>query len=92
MEAIDIQGPFTSNELRDGLVQNEDEHCLEVIITRADGIREAQDAWAKLNSCLHNLGPLSPDVLEGWDRIKPWLNKQGRDVTQYLETVSPSGL
>lgn len=87
MEAIDIQGPFTPDELWGGLspdyeYQEEFDAALQ---TQADDIREAQDAWAKLNSCLHRLGPLPPGVLEGWDRIKPWLNQQGLDVTYSLQ-------
>lgn len=85
MEAIDIQSPFTPDELWDGLIPNEDEQTTEAILTRADDIREVQDAWTKLNSCLHGLGPLPPDILEGWDRIKPWLDSQGRDVTHLQE-------
>jgi hypothetical protein len=96
MEAIDLQGPFTPDELWDGLIPNEDEQTIEAILTRGNNIREAQDAWAKLNRCLHRLGPLTPDVLEGWDRIKPWLDSQGLDVTHlrkfHRETVFPPGL
>ena len=53
---------------------------IEELQAQAKDIGEAQDAWTDLNSCLHNLGPLPPEVLEGWDRIKPWLDKQGEEV------------
>lgn len=84
MQAIAIQGPFTPDELWDGLIPDEHEKTVEAIQTRVDDIREAQDAWTKLNRCLHRLGPLPPDVLEGWDRIKPWLNQQGQNITLSL--------
>ena len=83
MQAIAIQGPFTPDELWAGLIPDEQEE-IEVLQTRLDDIREAQDAWTKLNRCLHRLGPLPPDVLEGWDRIKPWLNQQGQNITLSL--------
>lgn len=51
----------------------------EALISRVDDIREAQNLLAALNSCLDRLGPLPPDVLEGWDRINPWLNWQAQD-------------
>ena len=54
------------------------------LLARTDDIREAQEAWAKLNRCLRDLGPLPPDVLAGWDRIKPWLNQQAHDVMLML--------
>jgi hypothetical protein len=57
---------------------------IEELQQQAKVIGEAQDAWADLNSCLHNLGPLPPEVLEGWDRIKPWLNQQGKEVSDDL--------
>lgn len=37
-------------------------------------IETAQDEWNDLNQSLHALGPLPPEILEGWDRVKPWLN------------------
>jgi len=53
---------------------------IEELEQQAKDIGEAQDAWTDLNSCLHRLGPLPPEVLEGWDRIKPWLNQQAQEV------------
>jgi hypothetical protein len=53
---------------------------IEELEAQAKDVGEAQDAWTDLNSCLHNLGPLPPEVLEGWDRVKPWLDKQGEEV------------
>lgn len=57
---------------------------IEELQERGNDIREAQDAWADLNSCLHNLGPLPPEILEGWDRIKPWLDQEARDTRDDL--------
>jgi hypothetical protein len=82
----DIQGDFiVPDELLGDLTEGEHEDEIAPLQARADVIRKAQDAWSKLNSCLHCLGPLPPGVLEGWDRIKPWLNQQGRDVTYSLQ-------
>jgi hypothetical protein len=81
-----IQHPIITEKLLGDLIQDEPEEETETFQARADVIREAQDAWSKLNSCLHFLGPLPPGVLEGWDRIKPWLNQQGQDVTYSLNT------
>ena len=80
MEAIRaIQGDFiVPDELLGDLTEGEHEDEVAPLQARADVIRKAQDAWSKLNSCLHCLGPLPPGVLEGWDRIKPWLNQQGQ--------------
>jgi hypothetical protein len=80
-----IQHPIIPEKLLGDLIQDESEEETETFQARADVIREAQDAWSKLNSCLHCLGPLPPGVLEGWDRIKPWLNQQGQDVTYSLQ-------
>lgn len=79
-----IQNPIISDELLGDLTGGEHEEEIEPLQARADVIREAQDAWTKLNGCLHRLGPLPPDVLEGWDRIKPWLNQQGQNITLSL--------
>jgi hypothetical protein len=80
-----FQNPIISDELLSDLTEGEHEEEIEPLQARADVIREAQDAWSKLNFCLHYLGPLPPGVLEGWDRIKPWLNQQGQDVTYSLQ-------
>jgi hypothetical protein len=66
------------------LSRGEREEKVKFLEARADNIRGAQDAWAKLNFYIQNLGPLPPDVLEGWDRIKPWLNREGQDVMLML--------
>jgi len=29
---------------------------------------------------LHHLGPLPPEIIAGWDRIKPWLDRQARNT------------
>ena len=50
----------------------------EALISRVESIREAQNLLAALNSCLDRLGPLPSEVLEGWDRISPWLNCQAQ--------------
>jgi FtsZ-binding cell division protein ZapB len=53
---------------------------IEELQERENDIREAQDAWGDLNSCLHHLGPLPPEIVEGWDKIKPWLVQQAHDL------------
>jgi FtsZ-binding cell division protein ZapB len=53
---------------------------IEELQERENDIRDAQDSWADLNSCLHHLGPLPPEISEGWDRIKTWLDRQARDT------------
>ncbi|MHB9072046.1 MAG: hypothetical protein ACYC6G_00835 [Desulfobaccales bacterium] len=80
-----VQDFIITDEFLGNLTQGEQEEEVELLQARADVIREAQDVWAKLNSCLHYLGPLPPDVLVGWDRIKPWLNQQARDVMHSIE-------
>ncbi|MFA5183574.1 MAG: hypothetical protein WC405_19880 [Syntrophales bacterium] len=87
MEAINaIQEDFiVPDELLGDLTEGEQEDEIAPLQARADDIRKAQDLWAGLNLYLHRLGPLPPDVLEGWGRIKPWLNQQGQDVTYSLQ-------
>ena len=76
-----------------GAIQNPiNPEAVEAPQTRADDIRKAQDAWAKLNACLHYLGPLPPGVLEGWDRIKPWLNCRAQDLTGTMEVGSQTSI
>jgi hypothetical protein len=79
--ACAIQKDFIiPDDLFGDLIQGEEEEEVEPLQARADVIREAQYALSKLNSCLHYLGPLPPDMLEAWDQIKPWLNQQAQDV------------
>jgi hypothetical protein len=47
---------------------------------RRDDIRAAQDAWSDFNATLHHLGPLPPEILEGWDRVKPWIEAQAAEA------------
>ena len=56
------------------------QECDEAFISRADDIREARSLLAALDSCLQRLGPLPPAVLEGWDRISPWLDNQAQGI------------
>lgn len=46
---------------------------------RQDDIREAWDAWAAFNATLHHLGP-PPEIVEAWDRIKPWIEVQADGI------------
>jgi hypothetical protein len=46
---------------------------------RRDNIRAAWDAWAGFNSILHHLGP-PPEIVEAWDRMKPWIEVQAAEA------------
>jgi len=48
---------------------------------REQDIRQAQIVWTEMNRCLHRLGPLPDEVVNGWDRVKPWLNKEANKLT-----------
>jgi hypothetical protein len=60
------------------------QECDEAFISRVDDIREARSLLAALDSCFQRLGPLPPAVLEGRDRISPWLDNQAQDFLPCL--------
>jgi hypothetical protein len=55
-------------------------HLEEDLISRIEDIREIRRLYAELTSCLQRLGPLPPDVFEGWDRISSLLTCQVREA------------
>jgi hypothetical protein len=55
-------------------------------LARAEDVREAQNLWAAFNSALHRLGP-PPEVVDGWDLIRPWLNRRAREFGESGRTI-----
>lgn len=53
---------------------------------KVEAIRECQDAWSDLNSSLHALNA-PPEVVAGWDLVKPWLDAMGLETTQEFEAL-----